>query len=200
MVKTMNRNESRYFKTAAKMDEAFLRLIEEKDLEFITVKEICNKAGVNRSTFYLHYETIDDLLSESLEYMNGHFLDFMGQKDSAFIERISQCQKEELYLVTPKYLEKYLEYVKSNRHLFENAVKRPQVLRLDESYEKMFRFVFTPILERCQVPEENRRYLMAFYIHGIMAIITEWLKSNCEDSVEQIMSIIQKCVTHGRNQ
>lgn len=108
----MNRNESRYFKTAAKMDEAFLRLIEEKDLEFITVKEICNKAGVNRSTFYLHYETIDDLLSESLEYMNGHFLDFMGQKDSAFIERISQCQKEELYLVTPKYLEKYLEYVK----------------------------------------------------------------------------------------
>lgn len=73
MVKTMNRNESRYFKTAAKMDEAFLRLIEEKDLEFITVKEICNKAGVNRSTFYLHYETIDDLLSESLEYMNGHF-------------------------------------------------------------------------------------------------------------------------------
>ena len=131
MVKTMNRNESRYFKTAAKMDEAFLRLIEEKDLEFITVKEICNKAGVNRSTFYLHYETIDDLLSESLEYMNGHFLDFMGQKDSAFIEGISQCQKEELYLVTPKYLEKYLEYVKSNRHLFENAVKRPQVLRLD---------------------------------------------------------------------
>ena len=51
MVKTMNRNESRYFKTAAKRDEAFLRLIEEKDLEFITVKEICNKAGVNRSTF-----------------------------------------------------------------------------------------------------------------------------------------------------
>ena len=51
----MNRSESKYFATAARMDEAFLELLEEKDFAYITVKEICEKAGVNRSTFYLHY-------------------------------------------------------------------------------------------------------------------------------------------------
>ncbi len=40
------------------MDKAFLDLLQRKDFSFITVKEICEKAGVNRSTFYLHYETV----------------------------------------------------------------------------------------------------------------------------------------------
>ena len=48
------------------MDEAFLALMAKKDFEYITVKEICEVAGVNRSTFYLHYETMSDLLSESV--------------------------------------------------------------------------------------------------------------------------------------
>lgn len=52
------------------MDQAFLALLEKKDFAYITVKEICEVAGVNRSTFYLHYETVGDLLSESIEYMN----------------------------------------------------------------------------------------------------------------------------------
>ena len=52
----MNRSESRYFATAARMDEAFLTLLAKKDFEYITVKEICEVAEVNRSTFYLHNE------------------------------------------------------------------------------------------------------------------------------------------------
>ena len=61
----MNKSESKYFNTALRMDEALLALLEEKDLEYITVKELCHRAGVNRSTFYLHYETIDDLVNET---------------------------------------------------------------------------------------------------------------------------------------
>ena len=58
----MGGRQLRYFETAELMDEALLQLLADKDLEFITVKEICERAGVNRSTFYLHDETIDDLL------------------------------------------------------------------------------------------------------------------------------------------
>ena len=58
----MNKKESKFFSTAARMDEALIEILEKKDFEFITVKEICNRAGVNRSTFYLHYENTYDLL------------------------------------------------------------------------------------------------------------------------------------------
>lgn len=76
----MNRSESRYFATAARMDEAFLTLLAKKDFEYSilqskkSVKEICEVAGVNRSTFYLHYETMSDLFSESVGRMNEQFL------------------------------------------------------------------------------------------------------------------------------
>lgn len=73
----MNKSESKYFNTALKMDKAFLELLEHKDFEYITVKEICEKAGVNRSTFYLHYETVSDLLSESVQYITEQFLSYM---------------------------------------------------------------------------------------------------------------------------
>ena len=69
----MNKSESKYFATAARMDEAFLILLAKKDFEYITIKEICEVAGVNRSTFYLHYETMSDLFSESVGRMNEQF-------------------------------------------------------------------------------------------------------------------------------
>ena len=41
----MNRQESKYFNTASLFDEALIFLLEQKDIEYITVKEICEKAG-----------------------------------------------------------------------------------------------------------------------------------------------------------
>lgn len=190
----MNKSESKYFNTALKMDKAFLSLLETKSFAYITVKEICEKASVNRSTFYLHYETMEDLLSESVEYMNEQFLAYMKQAPDAFVSQIEQYPIDELYLITPEYLTPYLSYIKDHKRLFSTAIKNTKVLRLDESYEKMFRIVFEPILERYQVPVRNRRYVMSFYIQGLMAIITQWVKADCEDSIEQIIEVMQDCV------
>ena len=75
----MNRSESKYFNTALKMDEALISLLENKDLEYITIKEICEKAGVNRSTFYLHYETVAELVNETAETVNERFTAYFPQ-------------------------------------------------------------------------------------------------------------------------
>lgn len=190
----MNKSESKYFNTAVKMDEAFLELLDKKEFAYITVKEICERAGVNRSTFYLHYETVEDLLGESVEYMNAHFSSYMHQNAGNFIADIEHSSLDELYLITPEYLEPYLHYIKEHKRLFNTAVKNAKALRLDESYNKMLRFVIAPILDRYGVPEQERRYLMSFYIMGLMAIINEWLKDDCRDSVEHIMKIMQNCV------
>lgn len=75
----MNKSESKYFNTALLMDEALLQLLERKDLEFITVKEICERAGVNRSTFYLHYETIGDLVNETAQMIDRRFQAYFSE-------------------------------------------------------------------------------------------------------------------------
>ncbi len=60
------KSENKYFNTAILMDEALISLLEIKAYEFISIKEVCEKAGVNRSTFYLHYENMSDLLAETI--------------------------------------------------------------------------------------------------------------------------------------
>lgn len=190
----MNKSESRYFATAAKMDEAFLALLEKKDFAYITVKEICKAAGVNRSTFYLHYETVRDLLTESVDHINRQFLDYMARDAQAFVTKLRTCPMDELYLVTPEYLTPYLGYIKEHRRVFRTAMEHADVLGMDNLYAQMFRHVFTPILERFRVPEQDRAYIMAFYIQGLMAIVTEWMKGDCADSVDRVVAVIQGCV------
>ena len=69
----MNKSESKYFNTATKMDLALISLLKKKSFDYITVSEICETAGVNRSTFYLHYETVGDLLDETAKYLLNDF-------------------------------------------------------------------------------------------------------------------------------
>lgn len=196
----MNKSESKYFTTAAKMDEAFLTLLEKKDFAYITVKEICEVAGVNRSTFYLHYETVGDLLNESVEYINRQFLDYMAHDSKAFVMKLSTCSLEELYLVTPEYLTPYLNFIREHRRLFRTATGNAAVLGLDRAYDRMCRHVFMPILERYGVPEDERTYRIAFSVQGLMAIITEWLRRDCADHVERIISIMQGCILPHREE
>lgn len=197
----MNKSESRYFNTAVRMDEALLKLLETKDFEYITVKEICEKAGVNRSTFYLHYETIGDLLEECIRYLSNRFLEYMELDHNTVVEGLKYCPESELYLVTPEYLKPYLRYIKEHKRLFCAAVKNPSVFRTEDIYDRMFMNVFTPILDRLHVREQDRKYIMTFYIHGLMAVISQWLKADCEDTVDYVISVIQRCVIqHSENQ
>ena len=176
------------------MDEAFLTLLAKKNFEYITVKEICEVAGVNRSTFYLHYETMSDLLLESVSRMNEQFLACMEQDSDAFFAKLWNCPRDELFLITPEYLTPYLNYVKNNKRLFHTALENAALLGMDKSYDKMFRHVFTPILDRYGVLQQDRPYIMAFYICGLMAIILEWLKNDCADSITYVTGMIQRCV------
>lgn len=196
----MKKSESKYFATAARMDEAFLALLEKKDFAYITVKEICEEAGVNRSTFYLHYETMADLLSESVSHMNEQFLTHMKKDTDAFVTKLWDCPLDELYLITPEYLTPYLDYIEQHKLLFRTATENAAVLGMDKSYERMFRHVFTPILDRYGIPQQDRPYLMAFYIQGLMAIISEWLKNDCTDSVADVVNVIQRCVKRRREE
>lgn len=175
------------------MDEAFLALLEKKDFAYITVKEICEKAGVNRSTFYLHYETVSDLLSESIEYMNGRFLSYIKPASRTIVKRLKDCPMDELYFITPEYLNPYLGYIKENKRLFKTAMKNVETLRLNETYNRMFEHVFEPILERFQVSAQDRQYMMMFYVCGLIAVVTEWVQRDCSDSVESIISVLRQC-------
>lgn len=190
----MNKFESKYFATAVRMDEAFLELIEKKDFAYITVKEICERAGVNRSTFYLHYETVGDLLAESAQHIIDEFVACMPYDTAEFLEKLEDRPLDELYLITPEYLTPYLTYIREHRRVFRATVEQASALRMYDAYAALNRHVLTPILNRFGVPSDDQKYVMQFHISGLMAIINEWLKGDCADSIEHIISVMQLCI------
>jgi AcrR family transcriptional regulator len=190
----MNRSESKYFNTARLMDQALLKLLGEKDMEYISVKEICERAGVNRSTFYLHYETIGDLIEETLEYITEKFYDAFQQNPSDFVGQIADSPLKELVLIKKNYLEPYLKFVYENRGVVKAAIRNPNSMKSFHRYFRMQEYIFKPIMERFQIPKEMQNYYTSYYIKGIWGIIEEWLNRGCIETVEQIGGIIINCV------
>ena len=50
--------------TKRMIQEALIRLLENKPIDRIKVNELCEESGINRATFYRHYETLQDILRE----------------------------------------------------------------------------------------------------------------------------------------
>jgi AcrR family transcriptional regulator len=195
----MNKNESKYFNTAIKMDEALISLLEKKDFEYITIKEICDTAGVNRSTFYLHYENTTDLLQETTKYIiDKHFAYYNVDKKDVIVG-IEEKRPSEMIFITEEYLTPYLTFIKDNRRIFQVAIKQFDALNMEKVYDTLFRLVFEPVLEQFRVPQNKRPFVIKFYLSGVFAVVMEWIKNDCEEDIKVIIEIILDCVMGDRN-
>lgn len=190
----MNKAESKYFNTALRFDKALLSLLEKKPFEYITIREICEKAGVNRSTFYLHYENTSDLLKEATAYMLENFSSYFSMDVEAISSNYVSCDLKELNFINDKYVHPYLSFIKENQRLFSAILSQPATFDSNAIFQRLFDNIFHPILNRFHYPREEQRYVMMFYLNGVTAIISEWLKDDCQRSVEEISTIIHYCI------
>jgi AcrR family transcriptional regulator len=184
--------ESKYQKTARRMDEALLELLYRKDYEYITIKEICKKAEVNRSTFYLHYENMDDLLLECLTLKYDEFFssfDLSGQKE------ITSASIEDLNYIKPEYLRPFLEFVKKNSILFRLSISRPKLMKIDIAINEIVKNCIYPVLDRLNVNENSRKYIISYYLNGLAGIVNVWIKNDCKDDIEMIIQFIMNLVS-----
>ncbi|MBR5143561.1 MAG: TetR/AcrR family transcriptional regulator [Clostridia bacterium] len=195
----MNKNESKYFNTAIKMNEALISLLEKKDFEYITVTEICKAAGVNRSTFYLHYENTSDLLKETTRYITDKHLKYYSAELSGISLCYEDLERKRPVFISSQYLTPYLTFIKDNQKLFRVSIKRLESMNFESVYGSMFTNIFNPILAQFDISESKRAYIMKFYLTGITAIVMEWLNNNCSDDINEIIEIITDCILGERS-
>ncbi len=188
----MNKSESKYYNTALLMDEALLLLLEEKEYEFITVKEICAKAGVNRSTFYLHYENIDELLVEAIGMINSRFQKAFNNEK---IEPHSS-KKENLFLIDDDHLIPYLNFIKENRKVYKLIHNNPYIFQKQQTFQKLYDELFSIILDKYGVPEEDKEYVFSFFSFGLVAIIQKWIENDCKDDIEKMAKLMKDLISH----
>ena len=177
----MDKFEKRFYNSSLKMNEAMLEMLETKKFSEITVSDLCRKSGVNRSTFYSHYSNTFDLLQEIKDRMIS---DFVKSFDG-----LSETDDIATY-IDNEHLNIYLNFIKDNLKLFRTAAINMNA----EIFNKVFEFIRKGYISHGITDENYIYYSSRFYLQGINAIVTEWVKRGCSDTIEYVSSVIKKCI------
>lgn len=71
--------DPRILRTRQLIRDAFVELLQEMDIEKLSVNKIAEKATINRVTFYLHYRDIPDMLEKMADEMIAHIERIVGE-------------------------------------------------------------------------------------------------------------------------
>lgn len=158
------------------LKESLLEILKSKPLPKITIKEICENADVNRSTFYLHYADQFALCDEI-------------ENDS--VEKINTClAKVSMKNNRVEGLTEFLAYMKSSGELFK-ILMRPD-------FNNSFRVRFTEVaIKRLaeldyhdNVSDEDKEYIFRFMFMGVLGMLEKWVKDDFDKSPEEIAAFI----------
>ncbi len=155
------------------------RLMEKKPLSKITVSEIINDCGVNRKTFYYHFEDIYALLKWMLEQ-----------------EAFEVVKKFDLLVEYQDAVLFIMDYVTENKHILNcayDSMGRDELKRvLANDFYGIMRSILDEI-EREQgvsVQEVFKEFLCNMYTESIAGMIIHWIKSKDMKDKEQLIQFI----------
>lgn len=72
------------------------------------------------------------------------------------------------------------------------VVKIPDVFQVGKYFDEIYTKTINPILERYGVKHNERKYLIAYHINGMHAIIIEWIKGGCKEPLEYVANLLVK--------
>lgn len=156
--------------------ESLLKLLKEKPVEYITVKELCELAELNRSTFYAYYNDVSALYQE-----------MGGELTQALLEHIHAINQGDSVDTSP-----LLAYIRNNQELFHLLVYRDKHLNANQPVQRQIiegYFCLAPELALPCAPEEREYFLQYLYMGGT-GIIHRWVQNGCELPPEQIAGLI----------
>jgi AcrR family transcriptional regulator len=183
-------------KTRIALREAFWEILMREGLENTTVRAVCERAMVNRATFYRHYEDLHDILTRGTQ----EFLDEM----SALMDPPPYSTADFNTRVPPHNVLVMLNYVKENAEFFRFALGERGLPLFVAQFRSFFEeFVLTRIWTI--LPEDARPIvppsLTAKTLIGeVLAIYLWWLERDCSPAPEIVAQYVLALVVHNAYQ
>ena len=175
--------DERYYVVEEAICDAFMQLIEVKEIYKITVSDIIKKAGIVRSTFYNHYENIPALI-KGIE----------SKTISDIFTMLEKFHPKNDYNLCFSFYKTICEYIKTNP-LLSGLLIRPEGNEFFEKVLKMFHdYVKSAAsnLDNPSVSSEEYAYIIACTIGGTIGILHKWTKDQFNAPVDFVADILTK--------
>ena len=186
----MQQENQRVTVTKRMLREGLLRLLETKELDKINITELCKESGINRITFYRHYETPRDVL---LEMEN---------------ELLSKL-KESMRL--PRSMPELRQYVEEVCDFLDAHTAQLKIM-IQNNTDSDFLFLFNDLFQEVhqdreltgilgEADPEVLEILSIYNAGGNYFLMRQWLLGNIKKTPKEIANIFytQLCNTDWRN-
>lgn len=176
----MNKKDLRVVKTQNILYITLLDLMKEHPFEEIKVSDICNRALINRSTFYAHYTDKYELLSEFIQELKNSLTGELKKN-----KNISNTR--EYYL---EMIKLFLDHIEEKRESYlAIMIHNRNSITMDIIYDVLDQDITSHLqqdqsLEQKQIPG---KIIAKFYIGGVVNVGIEWLKGGNQYSKEDII-------------
>ncbi len=160
---TKNNQRARLSKIMLK--NAMLDLLaEKKSVEKISVRELCETAELNRSTFYAHYNEPRELLNEMEDELIASAREHLN--------KIGKGNDVNAYT----YILSFFQYIKNN----DKEYKLLLVDTTDTDFKNKFMQIAAgQIVESfdIELPQEEEQYVFSYILNGSSSVIIQWIRS-----------------------
>ncbi|MBQ9155633.1 MAG: TetR/AcrR family transcriptional regulator C-terminal domain-containing protein [Eubacterium sp.] len=170
-------------KTEVLLCKAFMELMKKYPFPKITIQKIASQCGVNRQTFYYHYDNIYDLMTAAFEYELIH--------EGRMYEE--QSWEDVMHLL--------LNWMRDNRLIMRNIISNIETRYLRQAIypliEKGISNEYRPNeIIRPDLEDIDGEFVHRFLILGITQYIVEWVENdfreNIDEMIRQMLLILKK--------
>lgn len=164
--------------TKKKLSRSLISLLTSKSITEIDVSELCEKAGINRTTFYKHYASLYHLLDELIVH-------FFKKIETLFLSLSSGENTTSKVAYLLKYLKQNREFVTiiMNNNSFSSISERLIQLNF------ICNLINTNIQYR-KIAYVNEDYYVDFIISGWIAAIRRWVNEDCNLDVNTLARLL----------
>lgn len=174
------------------LQESLLQLMKEKNIQNISVKELCEASGINRSTFYNHYTRPEDVLSE------------IENSVIADLNSIWEAQYEEGNWRMDKRIEMLCIYIKDHQDLFQLLLRDSDTssgfptLLMDSTHVRISHDQILTSDGKEESPE-SKKLMATFISNGSYYLIRQWILEDIPKTPKEVGAMIYYVSTHGWN-
>ncbi len=166
-------------KTKRTLAGSLKKLMEQKSLSRITISELCRDCGLNRKTFYYHFDDIQSLLKWMLEQ-----------------EAENVIKKQDLLTDYQALLSLVIDYVDDNNDILNRMYDTTKQNSITNFFFPELRKAVKDMIEDlekktgCTVDEEFREFLGSFYTTSLSSLLIDRLQETCAYTKEELMDYI----------
>ena len=161
-----------------------LALLRKTPLEHLSVRTICEQAGVNRTTFYLHFQDVYDLF-RCIEIDMFKRLIASFPQDTRLLSRASLLQ--------------FFRFAKEERAFYTVALRtrglRPAVPSIHvQEFQLLMEMLLRQYMQREEMPDSAVSYGLCFFQGGFLLTLQRWLDGGCRESEEEMADLVVGCI------